>query len=80
MHAFARRTNAREALARAIEEARKRAQFLRGSGLSFLPDIQEVLTRAEREFQNGNFVGSSEDLRIATVLLDQFMRAPTGKK
>ena len=80
LHAFARRTNAREALARAIEEARKRAQFLRGSGLSFLPDIQEVLTRAEREFQNGNFVGSSEDLRIATVLLDQFMRAPTGKK
>src|SRR2546422_696875 len=80
LHAFARRTNAREALGRAIEETRKRAQFLRGSGLSFLPDIQEVLTRAEREFQNGNFVGSSEDLRIATVLLDQVFRAPTGKK
>src|SRR3989449_6073967 len=80
LHAFARRTNAREALGRAIEETRKRAQFLRGSGLSFLPDIQEVLTRAEREFQNGNFLGSSEDLRIATVLLDQVFRAPTGKK
>ena len=80
LHAFARRTNAREALGRAIEETRKRAQFLRGSGLSFLPDIHEVLTRAEREFQNGNFVGSSEDLRIATVLLDQVFRAPTGKK
>ena len=81
LHAFGRRTNAREALGRAIEEARKRAQFLRGTaGLSFLPDIQEVLTRAEREFQSGNFVGSSEDLRIATVLLDQFMRAPSVKK
>ncbi len=79
LHAFARRTNAREALGRAIEETRKRAQFLRGTGLSFLPDIQEVLTRAEREFHNGNFVGSSEDLRIATVLLDQVMRAPGGK-
>src|SRR6059036_3682546 len=79
LHAFGRRTNAREALGRAIEEARKRVQFLRGSGLTFLPDIQEVLTRAEREFHQGNFVGSSEDLRIATVLLDQVMRAPSGK-
>ncbi len=79
LHAFARRTNAREALGRAIEEARKRAQFLRGSGLTFLPDIQEVLTRAELEFHQGNFVGSSEDLRIATVLLDQVTRAPNGK-
>src|SRR3989440_158837 len=79
LHAFARRTNAREALGRAIEEARKRVQFLRGSGLTFLPDIQEVLTRAENEFHQGNFVGSSEDLRIATVLLDQVTRAPNGK-
>jgi tetratricopeptide (TPR) repeat protein len=79
LHAFSRRTNAREALGRAIEETRKRAQFLRGSGLSFLPDIQEVLTRAEHEFHQGNFVGSSEDLRIATVLLDQVMRAPNRK-
>jgi len=79
LHAFARRTNAREALGRAIEEARKRVQFLRGSGLSFLPDIQEVLTRAEREFHQGNFIGSSEDLRLATVLLDQVTRAPNGK-
>ncbi len=79
LHAFGRRTNAREALGRAIEEARKRAEFLRGSGLTFLPDIQEVLTRAEREFHQGNFIGSSEDLRIATVLLDQVTRAPNGK-
>jgi len=79
LHAFARRTNAREALGRAIEETRKRVQFLRGSGLTFLPDIQEVLTRAEHEFRQGNFVGSSEDLRIATVLLDQVTRAPDGK-
>src|SRR6059036_39280 len=79
LHAFARRTNAREALGRAIEETRKRVQFLRGSGLTFLPDIQEVLTRAELEFHQGNFVGSSEDLRIATVLLDQVTQAPNGK-
>jgi len=36
--------------------------------------------RAEREFQKGNFTASSEDLRIATVLLDQVTRAPTSTK
>jgi len=45
-----------------------------------MPDIQEVLTRAEREFQQGNFSGSSEDLRIATVLLGQAARPATGTK
>src|SRR2546422_987075 len=80
LHAFARRTNAREALAKAIELTRKRVQLLQGSGLTFMPDIQEVLTRAEREFQQGNFSGSSEDLRIATVLLGQAARPAIAKK
>ncbi len=80
LHAFARRTNAREALAKAIELTRKRVQLLQGSGLTFLPDIQEVLTRAEREFQQGNFSGSSEDLRIATVLLGQAALPAIAKK
>jgi hypothetical protein len=55
-------------------------RFLAGSGLSFMPDIQEVLERAEREFKKGNYGGSSEDLRIATVLLDGVTRAPGPKK
>jgi len=78
--AFARRTNAREALAKALEETRTRMKMLQGAGVSFLPDIQEVLGRAEREFHNGNFSGSSEDLRIATVLLDQMAQAPNPKE
>jgi hypothetical protein len=80
LQAFARRTNARAALAKAIEETQTRVRLLKGRGLTFFPDIQEVLTRAEREFQQGNFMGSSEDLRVATVLLDQVTRAPTPKK
>ena len=80
LQAFARRTNARVALSQAIEETRTRVRLLQGSGLVFMPDIQEVLGRAEREFHQGNFTGSSEDLRIAVVLLDQVTRAPTPKK
>jgi len=69
--AFARRRNAREALARAIEETRTHIQTLSGADFPFLPDVQEVLGRAEREFRQGNYSGSSEDLQIATVLLTQ---------
>ncbi|HKZ98855.1 MAG TPA: hypothetical protein VJ326_04615 [Thermoplasmata archaeon] len=67
--AFVRRQNVREALARAIEETRGRVTMLRNSGLPFIPDVQELLGRAEREFRDGNYSGSSEDLRIATLLL-----------
>jgi len=80
LQAFARRTNARAALGKDIEETRTRVRLLAGSGLSFLPDIQEVLGRAEREFHQGNYSGSSEDLRIATVLLDGVTHAPGPKK
>jgi len=80
LQAFLRRTNAKQALAKAILETQTRIKLLQGSGLSFLPDIQDVLGRAEREFAGGNYAGSSEDLRLATVLLDQATRAPGPKK
>lgn len=67
--AFVRRRNVREALAKAIEETRTRVVVLKDSGLPFIQDVQELLRRAEREFQDGNYSGSSEDLRIATLLL-----------
>jgi len=80
LQAFARRTNARAALGKSIEETQTRVRLLGRSGLTFMPDIQEVLSRAEREFQRGNYSGSSEDLRIATVLLDGVTRVPTARK
>jgi len=69
--AFVRRRNVRESLAKAIEETRTRVAVLKDSGLPFLQDVQELLRRAEREFRDGNYSGSSEDLRIATLLLGQ---------
>lgn len=72
--AFARRRNAREALAKALVETQKRIEMLETADFPMLPDVQEVLGRAEREFRQGNYSGSSEDLRIATVLLSQASR------
>ncbi len=74
--AFARRRNAREALAKALAETQKRIEMLEAVDFPMLPDVQEVLGRAEREFRQGNYSGSSEDLRIATVLLSQSARSP----
>jgi len=74
--AFVRRRNARQALAKALEETRIRVDVLKDKGLEFFPDVQELLGRAEREFRDGNYSGSSEDLRIATLLLGQPSKGP----
>ena len=75
--AFARRRNAREALAKALAETQRRVELLKAGDFPMLPDVKEVLGRAAREFRQGNYSGSSEDLRIATVLLSQAPRSAT---
>jgi hypothetical protein len=35
----------------------------------FLPEATEILGRAEKEFKDGDYSGSSEDLVLATLLL-----------
>ncbi len=77
--AFVRRRNAREALAKALAETQKRVDLLKAAEFPMLPDVQEVLGRAEREFRQGNYSGSSEDLQIATVLLSQGSRPPSPR-
>ena len=72
--AFVRRRNAREALAKSLAETQRRVELLNNADFPMLPDVQEVLGRAEREFRQGNYSGSSEDLQIATVLLSQGSR------
>ncbi len=79
LRAFARPANAREAHARALDETRTRALLLQGNGFGFFPETQEIIARAEREFQRGNLLESSEDLRIATVLLDRLGHGPRTK-
>jgi len=77
--AFVRRRNVREALAKSIQETRARAAALHGRPLPFLPDVEELLTRAEREFREGEYARSSEDLRIATLLLGRSEESNAGK-
>ena len=42
---------------------------LRATGTEYANDVEEMLVRAEEEFENGDFVTSSEDLKIANLLI-----------
>lgn len=77
--AFVRRRNVRETLAKSIHESRARVAALHGQDLPFIPDVEELLTRAEREFREGEYTRSSEDLRIATLLLSRSEETSAGR-
>ncbi len=65
---------ARESLRAQIDATKAQAQRLREMGLAYANDVEEMVGRAEREFLEGDFAGTSEDLRIASLLI-----RPTGK-
>lgn len=76
-----RQHEVRDRLARTIEETKRRVEALRAGGAEYANDVEEMVLRAEREFENGDFVNSSEDLKIATLLLGPPERGggPTGR-
>ena len=67
--ALGKRQEIRERLARTIEETKRKVEELRAIGTDYANDVEEMLLRAEREFENGDFVTSSEDLKIASLLI-----------
>jgi len=67
--ALGKRHEVRERIARTIEETRRKLEELRATGTEYANDVEEMLVRAEEEFENGDFVTSSEDLKIANLLI-----------
>lgn len=66
--------NEREGLERSLKANRERATALEERD-PFLPDVEELLVRAEKEFREGRYTESEEDLVIAKVL-----RSPNHKE
>jgi len=58
----------REGLARSLQENWARATAPEEAD-AFLPDVEELLVRAEKEFQEGRYSESQEDLVVAKALL-----------
>lgn len=67
--ALSNRRAFRDALRSSIEAAKAQLLSLRATGASFVNDAEEMVLRAESEFENGEYDASSEDLRIASLLL-----------
>ena len=75
---MARIANEREGLARFLQENRARVTApVEGDG--FLPDVEELLVRAEKEFQEGRYSESREDLVVAKVLLSPKSKGKTRR-
>ena len=71
---FVRRRRERDSLSRTIAGLHEEVFGLDGTPLPLLPDIRELLARAEQEFQRGRFSGANEDLLLATALLRSSQR------
>ena len=67
--ALGKRQEVRERLARLIDETKRMVEELRALGTDYANDVEEMVLRAEREFENGDYVNSSEDLKIASLLM-----------
>ena len=69
--ALGKRNAVRERLARSIQETKRKVELLRAAGSEYANDVEEMVLRAEREFDNGDLANSSEDLKIASLLMGQ---------
>ncbi len=74
-----RQREARESLREQIAATRQQANRLREMGLAFANDVDEMVGKAEQEFENGDFAGTSEDLRIASLLMNSSTKS-NGKE
>lgn len=59
----------RDGLRDLLQETKAQVEALRGLGVSYVNDVEEMIARAEEEFENGEYAVASEDLRIATLLM-----------
>jgi hypothetical protein len=64
-----RQREARDNLREQIDATKAQAQRLRELGLAYANDVEEMVGKAEQEFLEGDFAGTSEDLRIASLLI-----------
>jgi len=59
----------RDGLRTWIDEAKKQIEKLHELGLAIINDAEEMVGKAEREFENGDYAATGEDLRIAGLLM-----------
>ena len=66
----------RDGLRTLIDETKAKVTRLRETGVAYVNDAEEMVLKAEREFANGEYEATNDDLRIATLLLGS---GPNGR-
>jgi len=56
-------------LAHSLREMRQNVENLRKEGVQYADEVEEILSRAEREYEEGNYLSCGKDMKIASVLL-----------
>ena len=64
-----RKVDVHEGLAKSLQEMRQNLDNLRQEGVPFVEEVEEILSRAEREYEEGDYAGCGKDMKIASVLL-----------
>ena len=65
-----RQRDMRENLRSQIATAKARIEGMKELGLAYVNDAEEMVGKAERAFTDADYAGTSEDLRIAALLLE----------
>jgi acetylornithine/succinyldiaminopimelate/putrescine aminotransferase len=66
----------RDGLRMLLDETKAKVTRLRDTGVAYVNDAEEMVLKAEREFANGEYEATNDDLRIATLLLGS---GPNGR-
>ena len=74
--ALAKQRDFRDGLRVQIAAVKAQIDMLRDSGRAFVNDVEEMVAKAEKAFDNGDYQGTSDDLRIASLLM---AGAPNGR-
>ena len=64
-----KKVDVHEGLAKSLREMRQNLDNLRQEGVPFADEVEEILSRAEREYEEGDYPGCGKDMKIASVLL-----------
>ena len=64
-----RKMEIHESLGKSLRELRHSAENLSKEGVQFATEVEELLTRAESEYENRDYVNCGKDMKIASALL-----------
>lgn len=64
-----KRIEVHDELGKSLREMRETVDNLRRSGVAFAGDVDDILGKAEREYEEGDYANAGKDMKIASLLI-----------